>query len=162
MLLVAKNMNQLHFGELMRVYSQTNRENGAQYFPNETIPRQEMLAEQDFYLYLRECFFKTPDAVYAIWAESGKYVSVLRLEPYREGFLLAGLETAPEHRRKGYARKLMMAVLAYVGEKKVYSHVSKKNIASLRVHEKCGFGIIADHAVYVDGSAQKDAYTLCR
>ncbi len=162
MLCVVRNMKELRFGALMGVYSEANRENGAAAFPEETPERQEMLAEQDFYQYLRECFFTTPGAFYCIWEENGKYVSALRLEPYRDGLLLAALETAPEHRRKGYAAKLVMAVLAYVGERKVYSHVSKKNMASLSVHEKCGFSVMADYAVYADGSVLTGACTLCR
>lgn len=162
MLLLVRSMKDLRFGDLMAVYSQTNRSDGAARYPEETPARQEMLAEQDFFRYLQDCFFKTRDAVYAIWVENGQYVSALRLEPHRNGFLLAGLETAPEHRRKGYAKKLMEAALHEKTGRPVYSHVRKQNKPSLDVHLKCGFRIVSNAAVYTDGSAEWGAFTLCK
>lgn len=153
MLYLAKSMHQLQFGKLMEVYTESNAdkaENGGL-----------LQAEQDFYQYLQECFFTTPEAVYAIWTQNGAYVSALRLEPYKDGLLLAALETAPEHRRRGYAGKLICAVLAAFPGKKIYSHISRKNTASLAVHKKCGFRKIADTAVYIDGSVNPGAITLC-
>jgi RimJ/RimL family protein N-acetyltransferase len=117
--------------------------------------------EQDFYQYLRECFFTTEGAIYALWSPAGEYVSALRLEPYQDGLLLEALETAPGQRRKGYAADLITAVLQMVGETKVYSHVSKRNTASLRTHEKCGFHRVLEHAVYADGSVLTTSCTFC-
>ena len=85
----------------------------------------------------------------------------LRLEPYRDGLLLAALETHPQMRRKGYAVKLILEVMTYAKELSIYSHVSKKNIASLRTHEKCGFERIMEYAVYADGSVNDKSYTFC-
>jgi L-amino acid N-acyltransferase YncA len=39
--------------------------------------------------------------------------------------------------------------------------VSKKNTASLAVHEKCGFVQVLDYAKYIDGSVARNAVTLC-
>ena len=39
--------------------------------------------------------------------------------------------------------------------------VGKKNAASLKAHEKCGFRRVADFAVCVDGSVNQKMYTLC-
>ena len=61
---------------------------------------------------------------------------------------------------KGYAEKLIRAVQAQFSEK-IYSHVSKKNAASLAVHEKCGFRQVLDYAKYIDGSVSRTAVTLC-
>ena len=72
--------------------------------------------------------------------------------------LLEALETHPQHRRKGYALRLMAAVLA--GQSRVYSHVGKKNKASLGVHEKCGFRRISEQATYIDGSVNSHCCTL--
>ena len=153
MLYLAKSLRQLHFGKLMEVYIEGNLEKAA-----ETSLLQ---AEQDFYQYLQDCFFTTADAVYAVWMEGSEYISALRLEPYRDGLLLEALETAPKHRRQGYACKLMKAVAAEFSGRKIYSHVSKTNAASLAAHEKCGFRKISDSATYIDGSVNDRAITLC-
>ena len=151
MLYLAKSLQQLHFGKLMEVYAQSNAEKDGGI----------LQAEQDFYQYLRECFFPTPGAMYAIWQEDGEYISALRLEPYKDGLLLAALETAPEYRRRGFAQKLLLAVLTELVGTKIYSHVSKRNLPSLAVHEACGFQKISDFAAYIDGSVDHRAVTLC-
>lgn len=163
MLFIAKSLGQLSFGKLMEVYREANRENGAELAPEEMEERQLQLAEEDFYAYLHDCFFGKPHASYYIWEEAGSYVSALRLEPYRDGLLLEALETAPDKRRLGYAARLMDAVLFTLSEQGsvcIYSHVSKKNIPSLKTHQHCGFQIISDYAAYIDGSVNRRAYTL--
>lgn len=153
MLYLAKSLQQLRFGDLMEVYAQTNLEKAEK--------SGLLQAEQDFYQYLQDCFFRIPDAVYAIWVEDNRYVSALRLEPYKDGLLLSALETAPSYRRRGYAGKLMAAVLTQFASQKIYSHVSKDNAASLTVHEQCGFRKKSDRAAYLDGSVDSKAFTLC-
>lgn len=160
MLVVAEKLSDLSFGKLMDVYQEGNLENGRENYPGEPEMRQIALAEQDFYLYLSEIFFRTSGAAYLIWEERGSYVSALRLEPYRDGLLLAALETHPQMRKRGFAEKLVKAALEYAGDIAVYSHVSKKNAASLRTHEKCGFEKILDYAVYADGSVNDRCCTL--
>ena len=129
MLILVKKMSGLSFSRLMEIYAEGNEENGRELWPNLTDNERILRAEQAFYEYLNEDFFKTEGAVYAIWQENGSYISALRLEPYQDGMLLEALETAPEHRHKGYAAKLIRAVLEWVGNQKVYSHVSKRNAA---------------------------------
>ena len=160
MLVVAEKLSDLSFGKLMDVYQEGNLENGRENYPGEPEMRQIALAEQDFYQYLSEIFFRTSGAAYLIWEERGSYVSALRLEPYRDGLLLAALETHPQMRKRGFAEKLVKAALEYAGDIAVYSHVSKKNAASLRTHEKCGFEKILDYAVYADGSVNDRCCTL--
>ena len=160
MLKLATKMDQLKFSCLMEVYVEGNLENGAHFHPEASEQLQLMQAEQSFYAYLTQSFFRTPGAVYAIWEEQGKYISALRLEPYEDGMLLAALETTPEYRQRGYATKLMQAVQSWCPEK-IYSHVSKQNRASLKVHEKCGFCQVLDYARYIDGSVARNAITLC-
>ena len=162
MLYIVKNLKELDFSQLMAVYEEGNLENGAELWPELPEGLRLIRAEQAFHQYLRECFFCTPEAVYCIWQEGGRYVSALRLEPYQDGLLLEALETAPDCRRKGYAFALMEAVLGEYGAQKIYSHVSKRNKASLRTHENCGFRKVLDYAVYVDGSVRHNAVTLCR
>ena len=160
-LIVAKSLRDLSFGKLMEVYAEGNLENGRDQWPDEPEGRQIALAEQEFYQYLQQVFFRTKDAGYLILEGDSRYISALRLEPYQDGLLLEALETAPAFRRKGYGEALVRQTLETVGTMKVYSHVGKRNTASLRTHEKCGFVKILDHAVYADGSVNNVGCTLC-
>ena len=163
MLIIAEKLNMLSFSSLMAVYEEGNRENGAELYAKCSEGEQLLRAEQDFHQYLSEIFFRTHRAVYLIWQERGRYVSALRLEPWNDGFLLEALETAPQDRRKGYATALLKAMQQYAaaqGIRKIYSHVGKKNQASLRAHYGAGFDKIMDHAVCADGSVLHQLYTL--
>ena len=159
MLILAHGLRELRFGALMEVYLRGNQEKAERDYPQEPAGAGLRLAEEDFYRYLRECFFRTPGAVYAVWEEGGSYVSALRLEPYRDGVLVTALETAPGQRRKGYASRLLGAVLGTL-DGPVYSHVAKDNIPSLKLHQKLGFERIQENAVYLDGSVDSRACTL--
>lgn len=160
MLCIATKIHQLDFSKLMEIYIEGNQENGA-LLCRDMSPNQQLLqAEQAFYQYLTGSYFQTQGAMYAIWTEQGQYISALRLEPFLDGLLLEALETAPAFRRQGYGMKLIQAVQkAY--PQKIYSHVSKRNIPSLRIHEKCGFCRVLDYARYIDGSVSQTAVTLC-
>ena len=163
MLKLAYSLGELNFQQLMEVYAQGNRENGAQQYPQLASGMQLLQAEQDFYAFLRE-FYRVKGAVYALWIVDGRYVSALRLEPYRDGLLLEALETAPDCRRQGYGKCLILATLEALCREKnvpVYSHVHKGNRASLGIHGACGFQKILNHAVYIDGSVTSRSVTLC-
>lgn len=161
MLIIVNGMKQLNFRQLMDVYEQSNLEQGRMLFPHAPASQWPLLAEQDFYQYLRECFFATSGAVYAIWQENGRYVSALRLEPYMDGLLIEALETLPSVRNMGYAGMLLTAVCDRMRETKLYAHVDKANISSIHVHERCGFHRILEHAVYADGSVLSGSCTYC-
>lgn len=160
MLRIAGKFSELDFDKLMTIYEETNRRDAAQRHPQESEYRSLAMAESDFRQYLMETFFRTKGAYYAIWEHDGTWVSALRMEPYRDGVLLTALETAPEYRGRGFGRSLVTAVLAQC-EVPVYSHVEKKNAASLHVHKKCGFQVILDYAVYLDGSVLPGSFTMC-
>lgn len=165
MLKLYESLCDLHFGKLMRVYTESNEENAENFYPDDHRSIGILKAEQDFYQYLKESFFAQNGAFYAVWLEADKYVSALRIEPYRDGLLLAALETDPEHRGRGFAKKLILAVLLHLQERgctTVYSHVGKKNTPSLRAHLACGFQRIEERAVYIDGSVTQRACTMCR
>ena len=155
MLLIAKGLEELDFSALMDIYIEGNREKADEYGDGGLLR-----AEREFYDYLREDFFRQKGAFYAVWTEKGRYVSALRLEHYQDGWLLEALETAPDYRKLGYAKALMAAVLEQMGDAVVYSHVSKRNEASLRTHYACGFERYLDHVVYLDGSVTNRAVTL--
>lgn len=160
MLVLANNLREISFAQLMAIYEEGNLENGKLMHPDLPESQQLMYAEQAFYQYLVEVFFPVPGAVYALWIEEGRYCSALRLEPYEDGLLLEALETVPRYRRQGYAEKLMRAVQAAFPQK-IYSHVNKRNKASLAIHEKCGFRQVLEHARYIDGSVSRNAVTFC-
>jgi len=161
MLLIFDKLMDLSFSGLMAVYEEGNRENGEEFWPDMEEGQRILRAEQEFYQYLREIFFPTENARYYVWEEQGNYVSALRLEPYRDGMLLEALETHPDHRRKGYAAMLIQGVQEQLPHGKIYSHVSKRNHASLKTHAKCGFRRIAEYAVEIDGSVSNRSCTLC-
>lgn len=163
MLKIARTLEELSFEKLMKIYIEDNRERGAELWPEQPEEDRLAQAEAGFRRYLETEFYSKPGGVYALWEAEGKYASALRLEPYRDGLLMEALGTAPEERRKGYASALIRAVQDWLGKQgkvKLYSHVGKKNAASLSVHERCGFVPILDYAVYGDGTENPRAYTM--
>ena len=161
MLKMIHNMKEISFPALMEVYGETNGKTGREEWPD--LPEGFALqqAEQDFYQYLRDVFFKTEGAFYALWEAEGKVVSALRAEPYRDGLLLEALETHPSERRKGYGRALLQGVVAHTAGIKLYSHIEKRNEASMQLHTSCGFVKAEDFAVYIDGSVNYRGSTYC-
>lgn len=163
MLKIIRHFDELNISQLFCVYEQSIAQESMDHYPNLPANLQLIQAEQDFCSYLR-VFFKNPTAFNAIWETEGTYKAALRMEHYDDGLIITALETAPEARRMGYASDLVAGVLDYVagqGIKRVYSHVDKKNTASLRLHEKCGFAHCLDYAVYLDGSVLRNSCTLC-
>ena len=163
MLIITDSLSKLSFSQLMEVYIEGNRENGEENYPDCSAAEQLLYAEQDFYNYLRSVFFQQRGSFYAIWLDDGCYKAALRVEPYHDGYILCGLETRPEARRQGYATILITEVIKFLSKKSpgvLYSHISKKNTASLKAHYKCGFEKILEHAIYTDGSVITSSYTV--
>ena len=160
MLTLAVSLRMLRFSELMEVYSETNSKEAENRFGDPAGFGLQQV-EQDFRAYLQHVFFRTKGAVYALWEYSGRYVCALRLEPYRDGLLISALETHPGFRRRGYACSLITQIQnAFPQGTKLYSHVEKRNIPSMRVHEQTGFQCISNQAVYLDGSVDSRCSTL--
>lgn len=160
MLYYAHALHELQFGALMEVYLEGNQENATDNYPDHSTGEGLLLAEQDFYAYLHDVFFPTAGAFYAIWVENGRYMSALRLEPYQDGLLIEGVETAPDARRNGYARSLIEAVQRDHSNTILYAHIHKKNAPSLALHETSGFSRICEHAMYIDGSINDRCCTV--
>ena len=140
MLTVAKSMGQLRFSQLAEVYE------------TETLE-----AEQALYDFLRHDFF--PNGICCLWEEKGRYVAALRLQPWKDGWLLDGLQTHRDHRRKGYAKALVLASLEKANVEKVYVHIQRQNAPSIALHTACGFHKILPYATYLDGSVYHSADT---
>ena len=140
MLIVAKDVSDLRVFTLAEVYDLYTLDEG-----------------QDFYGFLSQDFF--PDGICCVWEESGRYVAALRLQRWRDGYLLEGLQTHREHRGKGYATRLVSAALEALKMEKVYSHISRENSPSIALHTACGFHKILDYATYLDGSVHPDSDT---
>ena len=160
MLICCRSMAEIDFQKLMYIYREGNLENGRIKYPYLSEIVATARAEDDFYDYLCDDFFLVKDSSYWIWDEEGNYRSALRLEPYEDGYLLEALETDPDCRRKGYARKLILSVCNALPDTKIYSHVHKRNIASLETHRSCGFQICKDFARYVNGTVSQNAFTM--
>lgn len=161
-ILFAYAMHRLQFSQLMGVYEEGNTENGRDFYPNVSPAEQLLLAQQDFYAFLQE-FFRLPGSFCAVLAEDGVYAAALRIEPYRDGLLLQGVETKPAYRKMGLATQLLLATASHIKENcpgKLYSHVHKRNLASLALHRKCGFEKLLDYAVYADGSVLQNCCTM--
>ncbi len=141
MLRIITRFRDLDFGALAAVYAGS------------------LQAQQELYQYLRQGFFTQPEDCCCLWVQSGEPVCALRLQGYKDGLLLEALETAPTHRRKGYARALVSAVLAEHPGKKLYVHIANDNRASIALHLGCGFRKISDMARFADGSVTSRAGT---
>lgn len=161
MLRVIRSMAELPFGDLMKIYVQSNLERGQKWI-DEPEERRLAWAEQEFYAYLRQCFFTLPGSRYFLWELQGRAVSALRCESYADGVLLTALETAPDCRGRGYAKALLTAVLRYLEKGSIYVHIRRDNTASISVHLFCGFVKVKSGARMLDGSysGDHDTYLL--
>jgi len=119
-------------------------------------------AGQDYYEYLRDVFFGQVHGVIYIFEADGSYVSAVCFEPYRDGVLLDSLITGSDHRRKGYAEKLLSCALKQFCGRPVYSHIHERNTASVRLHEKLGFTCIYAYAHMLDGTVRSDHFTYIK
>lgn len=163
MLKIISSLKDLQFAKLVEICEESLAVCGAEQYPYMPENMRMLRAEEDFYAFL-ELFFTQKESFYAVWALGDDYLASLRVERYLDGFLIAGLETGPKDRCRGYASSLLQAVTNYLsgcGCVKIYSHVDRKNTASLKVHEKCGFRRIMEHAVFLDGSVSCGSVTYC-
>ena len=147
---------------LMEIYASFISEKGKAEYPQYPENIQILNAEQDLYDYLRNVHLCQLKASVCFWRCGEELVSVLRLEAYNDGLLLSGLETAPGHRQKGYGKLLLQQACrdADEGCLPIYSHVFSNNTVSMKLHLDCGFVVVEERAVLLDGSIHHDAVTL--
>ena len=152
--------------ELMDVYSESNLENTEYFFPEETDKEAAVKkVEAGFLDFLKNDFFDQAEAAYWILEADGVYVSALRTCRIQDGlYYLEALETRPDRRQKGYGAMLLSMVLDSLKENgpfRLCSCVGKKNIASLKTHEKCGFRVVSEEGFdYLQGEADDHDYGL--
>lgn len=137
---------------LMDLYAEGNLENADYFYPDTADKRQAIeKVERDFLNYIETEFFSSPGNAYWILEENAVWVSALRLYTIDAGFYyMEALETHPDFRLRGYASKLLAGVIEELkkqGPFRLCDCVSKKNIASLKTHEKCGFLIVSDQGM---------------
>ena len=144
----------LDFPKLMEVYRESNLDNIAYFFPEETDRERGLRAvEAGFRDYLTGDFFASPGNRYYVLEDGGSWVSAIRLFPVPEQpgvWYAEALETAPEQRRKGYARRMMemlFDLLVREGPFELWDTVHRQNAASLAFHRSLGFEIVQDPAV---------------
>ncbi len=166
MLIRITEYQKLDTRKLMDVYSESNYENTDYFYPDETdkdVAVQKV--EEGFLEFLKNDFFNKTDAAYWILDIDDVWVSALRTCIIQEGlYYLEALETRPDQRQKGYGTILLSSIadsLKKEGPFRLCSCVSKKNIASLKTHEKSGFQVVSEEGYdYLHGEADDHAYGL--
>ena len=149
MLIKATNYSDLDPEKLMAVYAESNYENTDYFFPDEADKEAAVRkVEAGFLDFLQNEFFVQAEVAYWILEKNGVWVSALRTCQIQEGlYYLEALETRPDQRRQGAASSLLAGVteaLKKDGPFRLCDCVSKKNTASLKTHEKCGFEIVSE------------------
>ena len=114
-------------------------------------------AEQYYVEKFLDKFKSRNETTYYVWEVNGEWVSALRLIKLEDFYFMEALETAPEHRRKGYASQLIQILTQQLEVEHVIirSKVRKINIASLLTHQKCGFVIEEEKEEYFYGMLYK-------
>ena len=149
MLLKIESYKDINERKLMDVYAESNFENVEYFFPDEKdISVGVKKVEEGFLNFLKNDFFKKEKATYWVLEENGVWVSATRTCFIKPDIIyLEALETMPKERNKGYGHKLLSLMIEEIkkeGNLRICDCVSKKNIASLKTHEKCGFKIVSD------------------
>ena len=149
MLIKISNYRDLDPEKLMAVYAESNYENTDYFFPDETDKEAAVRkVEAGFLEFLQNEFFAQAEAAYWILEAHGVWVSALRTCRVQDGlYYLEALETRPDQRKNGYGASLLAGITDAMkkdGPFRLCDCVGKKNTASLKTHEKCGFTIVSE------------------
>ena len=149
MLLRISRFNDLDERKLMDIYSESNFENTDYFFPDMRDKKEAVRkVEEGFLGFLKGEFFSQSGSEYWVLESDGVWVSALRLSRIEKGlYYLEALETRPDCRRQGHAARLLDGVideLKKAGPFRICDCISKRNTASIRTHEKCGFSIVSE------------------
>ena len=164
MLIKITNYQQLDPAALMAVYAESNRENAEEMFPELDKEEAVRKVEEGFLDFLKNDFFAKERNTYFVLAEDGEGLAALRTTELPDRlFYLEALETRPDSRRRGYAAKLITAVIAELkkaGPFRLRDCVDKMNIPSVKTHEKCGFRIVGDGYDFLSGNTKDWEYSM--
>lgn len=166
MLLKITRYDDLDTRALMDVYAESNLENTDCFYPGETDKSAAVRKVEDGFLqFLRTQFFSREGSVYWILGENAVWVSACRISAVRPGlFYLEALETRPDCREQGCASRLLAGVLEELkrdGPFRLCDCVGKRNTASLKTHETCGFTIVSEAGFdYLREEADERCYGL--
>ena len=149
MLLRISRFDDLDERKLMDIYSESNFENTDYFFPDMRDKKEAVRrVEEGFLGFLKDEFFSQSGSEYWVLESDGVWVSALRLSRIEKGlYYLEALETRPDCRRQGHAARLLDGVideLKKAGPFRICDCISKRNTASIRTHEKCGFSIVSE------------------
>lgn len=152
--------------KLMALYRESNRENTDYFYP-ELTDKEEALkkAEQEYLRYIKNDFLSAGSNEYWILEENGVWVCALRLYKIRDTlYYIEALETHPDFRKMGYAKQLLSGVIEALkkrGPFRLCDCVDKKNPASLKTHESCGFAVVSDAGYdYLSNEASDQDYGM--
>ena len=149
MLLRISRFDDLDERKLMDIYSESNFENTDYFFPDMRDKKEAVRrVEEGFLSFLKDEFFSQSGSEYWVLESDGVWVSALRLSRIEDGlYYLEALETRPDCRRQGHAARLLDGVideLKKAGPFRICDCISKRNTASIKTHEKCGFSIVSE------------------
>ena len=151
MLIEFEKMNEQEMYRMVReVYLEGCIENAREKYPEREDLTEAIREEEDYFVGFLKRFMGNEKNRYYVWEADGKWVSALRLTKLDGFYYLEALETAPEHRRNGYAETLINEVISSLkkrGQAVIRSNVNKSNAASLATHKKCGFRIELENGV---------------
>lgn len=167
MIKIVKDYREIDFDKLFEIYKNISKKDLKDYYPR--LEFEEGIKEYKIeYREFIKDFLKSPDNSVVINIKEDIYLSAFRLitlNKEESKFYLEALETHNDHFNKGYASELIsktLKLLSFDKEIIVESAIKKTNIASLRTHEKCGFKIYKDYAVFEDEGIikHKDSFTM--
>lgn len=166
MMINVKNYDGLDERKLMDIYAEGNIENADDLYPD-TEDRESAVrkVEEGFLDFLKNKFFAAVGSEYFILEENGEWVSALRTSLIKGGlYYMEALETRPDMRRCGYAKKLLFEVLDELkkrGSFELYCCVSKRNEPSIKTHLAAGFSIVSENGYsYLQNETNEYAYGM--
>ncbi|MBQ8815083.1 MAG: GNAT family N-acetyltransferase [Lachnospiraceae bacterium] len=146
------------------IYIEASMENATDKHPELSDLTEAIKEEERYFIDFLKTFFSKEQNTYYVLDVDGQWVSALRLTKIDDFYYMEALETAPNHRRKGYAAALIREVISSLSGKgavKIRSNVNKKNIASLATHRKCGFTIEEENGInYLYGEQYDHLYGM--
>lgn len=106
-------------------------------------------------------FIREPGRLAAVEEEQGRWASALRaIETAPGAWFLEALETDPELRGRGHARRLLNNVAEYVsrrGGRQLACLIRRTNQASIAAHRACGFQPTDKAPVNWDGEPDEES-----